>query len=785
MKTCIKKLFLFPASFLVLALTLAATLSSSAAPLTPPSLTITEPKTGAKTSNDVYTVTGTVKAGTFPVSLVLVSVNGGDYGAATLSKTSWTNQIGLVVGTNTINAYAVDTNLNSSAIVTTKLIFILAPPTLTISKPVSGSKWSNDVYTVTGTVKAGTYPISSVQVSVNGVSSPAIVSGTSWTNQVNLTAGTNIITAYALDINNGSSVTNTTKLTFIVVPPSLTITKPTTGSKWSNDVYTVTGTVKAGSYPISSVKVSVNGSTSLASVSGTTWTDQIDLIKGTNTITAYALDINDGSSLTNITKLTFVIVPPTLTITAPKTTGIKWSNNVYTVTGTIKSHTYAASNVVVVVNGSASTATLLSGTNWNEQINLIVGTNTIAAYALDTNNDSSVTDTVKLIYIPISKLSVQIIGDGTLSPKLNNATLIVGDKYSMQATAGTGFGFYFWDVNGFMTNASLLKFTMVSNLDITANFRDVTPPTVTITSPKNGLIFSNALLTVSGTASDKYEPLTQVLVQINGGGWITASGTTSWSIADLAVVHGSNIVEVTALDSAGLYSKTNVLQVFGVPPQGAWAPSSLANTLITLTPNSSSTAPHALCLSAKSFTYSETNAFYTNWGIGQYGFIPVDTNYSVVDLSFTAPTTVAYGDVVLDLAFNNYDTGYYTNEASGEIGSFTIQTQSQLAPTNWSGKSYTLTPQGLTSSDSYTVNFTSASTVTTSGGTGQGSTGTYQVDNASPIASFFVDTLTGGTELSQRYAMTTFTSATGGYYEIEYYEDGVMEKYEIGNFKLK
>ena len=67
------------------------------------------------------------------------------------------------------------------------------------------------------------------------------------------------------------------------------------GAKWSNEVYTVTGTFAKGSTNVlGKVFISVNnGGWSTASLSNTTLRTQIILALGpNNTISAYAVDVN-------------------------------------------------------------------------------------------------------------------------------------------------------------------------------------------------------------------------------------------------------------------------------------------------------------------------------------------------------------------------------------------------------------------------------------------------------------------------------------------------------------
>jgi len=84
---------------------------------------------------------------------------------------------------------------------------------------------------------------------------------------------------------------------------------------------------------------------------------------------------------------------------------------------------------------------------------------------------------------------------------------------------------------------------------------------VNITSPTNGQVVSNAALTVTGTATHYFytNDLTNVMVQLSGGGWISATsvnGWTNWS-ANVTLAPGSNTVSAYAVDAYGSFSPTN------------------------------------------------------------------------------------------------------------------------------------------------------------------------------------------------------------------------------------
>ena len=111
---------------------------------------------------------------------------------------------------------------------------------------------------------------------------------------------------------------------------------------------------------------------------------------------------------------------------------------------------------------------------------------------------------------------------------------------------------------------------------------DTTPPTISITAPQNGQSFASAAITVSGTASDNIG-VTLVQVQLNGGAWQTATGTTSWSLP-VTLAGGTNTIQASSEDAAGNISAVPSVTVsctLAPPPSPPTAPSANAATTIT------------------------------------------------------------------------------------------------------------------------------------------------------------------------------------------------------------
>lgn len=197
--------------------------------------------------------------------------------------------------------------------------------------------------------------------------------------------------------------------------------------------------------------------------------------------------------------------PPTITITSP-TSGQRWSNSVFTVTGTASDDIQVAAVYYQIFGQGWNLATTSNGwTNWSGNISLsAIGTNVIQAYSVDTNGNSSTIASQNLVYVVTTVATVQTNGNGTISPNYNGQMLVVGNDYSMTATPGPGFAFVNW-TGSVVTNNATVQFVMTSNLTLTANFLDVTRPTIAITAPTNSQKMTNALVVGIGTASDNWQ----------------------------------------------------------------------------------------------------------------------------------------------------------------------------------------------------------------------------------------------------------------------------------------
>jgi hypothetical protein len=286
---------------------------------------------------------------------------------------------------------------------------------------------------------------------------------------------------------------------------------------------------------------------------------------------------NNFGLVTNAPLLAFVMQPnlaltatlvdtqkPSLTITAP-VAGQRTSNTVFLVKG-VASDNVAVAGVSVQVNGGSWTNA--TGTNnWSVSVNLAPGTNSISAFATDTSGNTSPTNTVLCDFVVTNQLGVRLNGLGTLTPNDSNVWLEVGRNYTITAAPATGFVFTNWTVatnwvGGAITNKPTVQFMMASNLTLTANFAETTRPVVTITNLTAGQKVAS-VISVKGTASDNWQ-VTNVWCEIGSGGWVTAvttNGYKNWSVTNLSVFYGTNLVRVCAQNLGGLYSTTNTLSV--------------------------------------------------------------------------------------------------------------------------------------------------------------------------------------------------------------------------------
>jgi hypothetical protein len=134
------------------------------------------------------------------------------------------------------------------------------------------------------------------------------------------------------------------------------------------------------------------------------------------------------------------------------------------------------------------------------------------------------------------------------------------------------------------TNSATVRFTMRTNLALTANFVDVGKPTVSLVTPTNNLRSTNAVIAMTGKASDNLG-VQGVYYALNGSGWalaVTANGWTNWT-ANLALAPGTNTIQAYAVDAAGNASTTNKVRAIFLGPDSSTNSSSMGVTSVEST----------------------------------------------------------------------------------------------------------------------------------------------------------------------------------------------------------
>jgi hypothetical protein len=353
-------------------------------------------------------------------------------------------------------------------------------PSLAITNPVAGQISSNGVFTVSGTA-SDNLAVSNVWVQLNGGAWTKAAGTASWSLGLTLAPGTNVIQAYAEDMAGNVSPTNEVDLFYVVSAPLTvhingggTVTPDYNGVLLEiGQTYSITAQPGPGSEFVN-------------------WTDSI-------TTNSPTLTFVMESNLTFTANFTDV-GSPTLAITSP-TKGQFVSNAVITATGTATDNGQLAAVWYQLNGGGWIQAT--NTTNWTAGLTLVSGANTLAAYAIDTFNNISATNTVTFTYVPSSQILVFVSGFGTVTPNYNGALLAIGKSYTMTAKPHGIYVFSRWlDGQGnTLSKTPAFTFLVQSNMAVEASF--IVNPFASLLGPYAGLFYdtNNISPTNSGFVS--------------------------------------------------------------------------------------------------------------------------------------------------------------------------------------------------------------------------------------------------------------------------------------------
>jgi hypothetical protein len=247
---------------------------------------------------------------------------------------------------------------------------------------------------------------------------------------------------------------------------------------------------------------------------------------------------------------------------------------------------------------------------------------------------------------------------------------------------------------------------------------DTTPPSVSITGPTSNPNYDalSSTLGVSGTATDSVG-VTAVSWTNDRGGSGSATGTTNWSVASIALQSGTNVITIRANDAAGNQG-TDVLTVTYTPAD------SIAPAVTISTPTTQPT----LAASSSSMTIGGTAS--DNVGVTQVtwvndrggsGTASGTTSWSVSGITLQTGTNVltvrardAAGNQGTDVLTVTYDTSSGTS-GTGDTTAPTITIYGPVESSTYTTTSPVVTLGGISSDN---VGVTAVTWTNSRGGAG-------------------------------------------------------------------
>jgi len=322
--------------------------SVTAAAIPAPAISSVTPNSlGQGSANQIVTIAGANLTG----GMVSFNNTGISGGPATISATSISLPVSVATTATTGPGIVTVSTAGGSATSAFSVLPRATAPTLIISALSDGSFTNNATLNISGNASAAA-GIKSVTVNNQSI---AVMPDGSFSTALNLVAGANTITVIATD-NAGSTKTDVRSITYDPVAPLLTIAVPADNSASAASFVTVSGSVNE----TSTVAVTDNsGNSQAATMTGNSFSANVDLVAGINTINVVATDQAGNTSNAKRTVNYDVVSKFTLAVTNPsqdRTT----NRSMLTLVGTVTNSTQEIT-VTITMDGKTYTPVVTNG----------------------------------------------------------------------------------------------------------------------------------------------------------------------------------------------------------------------------------------------------------------------------------------------------------------------------------------------------------------------------------------------------------------------------------------
>ena len=331
-----------------------------------PSVAITSSPTINNANKAAYTFSGTCSETGRAVSVKV----GATTGSVTCTLLTWTATLNVTANADSaaliITADHADAANNAATQATTAVIKDTVNPTLTITSAPLINNANKAAYVISGTCSENSF---AVNVSVGGITSSPLCSGTSWSATLDMTSIADS-GSVAVSVNHSDSAANSTTVNTTVVKntnlPLVAITSSTAINNTNKTAYPVTGTCSENGRP---VVVNVGGVSASPSCSSGNWSASLN-VSALADNSAIAITANHSDTVgNNANQATASVLKDTVipTVALTSTPVINNGNKAaYNVSGTCSEDTR---NVTVTVASVSSTVTC-STSSWSATLNV-------------------------------------------------------------------------------------------------------------------------------------------------------------------------------------------------------------------------------------------------------------------------------------------------------------------------------------------------------------------------------------------------------------------------------